>query len=360
MEERRSRRAYVIDLDQPPAKRWTHVVQREEVVLRRFARDLDSILRQQFGPMVANARKSLLRPLFHWKPLFTTFSQELTGIARETGKYGLSYGDLVFFNCALDFLAKCTSAVASTSQGQMHVRTLDWNMPFLKDLVIEVSFVSRGTIVCKGVTFLGCVGLLTGMRIGTNVDERYSLTYNFRKPFSGDGERVAKKTNDHHRHLWRSYWNKNVVSLHLRDIVQTTKGYDAAIEKVLGTRLPCAGYVTISGIKVSQGIVIAKGRDGFVKKMTKNYLIQTNHDEIAEEKWSRNGVDRDWAEGDPVLLSTLARKEFCEQKLNCLGLGTLHPVAVESTFDDEPVQNDSTIFTCVMFPATGALRLRIP
>jgi hypothetical protein len=44
----------------------------------------------------------------------------------------------------------------------IHGRTLDWHMPVLKTLAIEVVFQRRGVPVCRATTWAGYVGVLTG------------------------------------------------------------------------------------------------------------------------------------------------------------------------------------------------------
>src|SRR5689334_18597476 len=107
---------FIVDLDLPPRERWKHIVQQRKPAVLHVA---------------------VLRPLCWMKCIPTTYSQELAGMAEEMNNVlcknatatitRITYSDLVLFNIALDFLARCTSVVASTRNGQVHGRTLDWD-----------------------------------------------------------------------------------------------------------------------------------------------------------------------------------------------------------------------------------------
>jgi hypothetical protein len=78
---------------------------------------------------------------------------------------------LVALNVLLDLLMGCTSGGAMIQDGHgdtrmMHFRVLDWSMDLLRDVVVELQYVEyeNGPVVATSVTFLGFVGVLTGVR----------------------------------------------------------------------------------------------------------------------------------------------------------------------------------------------------
>ncbi|KAG0043764.1 hypothetical protein BGZ83_011062 [Gryganskiella cystojenkinii] len=103
---------------------------------------------------------------------------EIRGISRAIG---LPMHLLVAFNVLLDLLLGCTSGGLRVDEpGQesriLHMRTLDWGMDQLRELTVELDFVRYpgGPVVATTVTYLGYVGVLTGVRKGL------SISLNFR------------------------------------------------------------------------------------------------------------------------------------------------------------------------------------
>ncbi len=56
-----------------------------------------------------------------------------------------------------------------------HGRNLDYGVPGLQNIAVNVNFTSKGQTVYQGTTYAGYVGLLTGMKPGAfslSIDER--------------------------------------------------------------------------------------------------------------------------------------------------------------------------------------------
>lgn len=321
---------YVIDLDLKPSERWLHIVEKNKDVMRELGRDFRNIVRQQLGKKCSALYPVLIGPLCHLKPLPVEYTEELRGIAKTTGKFGISYKDLVFFNTALDYLARCTSVIAMTSDGPILMRTLDWDMPFLKRLAIRVAFYRNGVPVYQGVTFLGCVGLLTAMK-----SDIFALSYNFRKT----------STKGSFSYLKECYFGKETMSFLLRDVCSSASSVESAESMIRDSAVVCSGYITICGVRRSQCQVIAKGPRSYVEKLDRAFfLIQTNHDADVNE------VDREWADGDPILLTSVDRKRHVQSSLEPLKSETVQRAFLKSIMGKSPVLNDNTIFTCTSLP----------
>ena len=56
--------------------------------------------------------------------------------------------------------------VTSHSGTILHVRNLDYGIPDLQNVTVNVDFTQKGSVVYRGTTFVGYVGLLTGVRPG--------------------------------------------------------------------------------------------------------------------------------------------------------------------------------------------------
>ena len=102
---------------------------------------------------------------------------ELKGISEATG---VKMYLLVAFNVLLDLFMGCSSGGAAIRGGSgskmLHFRTLDWGMPSLRRVVVQLHFVTEenGPVLASSITYAGYVGVLTGVREGL------SMSLNFR------------------------------------------------------------------------------------------------------------------------------------------------------------------------------------
>ena len=87
---------------------------------------------------------------------------------------------LIAFNVFLDLLMGCSSGGAtvhdtdrlpSSSAKMVHFRTLDWDMPSLRRVLVILDFVLEpgGEVVASSITYAGFVGVLTGVRRGVSM-----------------------------------------------------------------------------------------------------------------------------------------------------------------------------------------------
>lgn len=109
-------------------------------------------------------------------------NRELKGISNATG---VSMYLLVCFNVLLDLFMGCSSGGAAVSDGvgaskMVHFRTLDWGMPALRRIVVQLDFVTQagGPVVASSVTYAGFVGVLTGVRQGLSVSLNFRPSHN--------------------------------------------------------------------------------------------------------------------------------------------------------------------------------------
>ena len=89
---------------------------------------------------------------------------------------------LVAFNVLLDLFMGCTSGgfrinPRDENSKMLHFRTLDWGMHALRQIVVHLDFVhhSESPICASSITYVGYVGVLTGVKEGL------SMSLNFRR-----------------------------------------------------------------------------------------------------------------------------------------------------------------------------------
>ncbi|KAH7129499.1 beta subunit of N-acylethanolamine-hydrolyzing acid amidase-domain-containing protein [Dactylonectria estremocensis] len=186
---------FVIDLSQPPELRYAHIV--EEFQSRLDDCDLTGLFHDLLRCLVGRKRGKCLgavaRVAFR-RVCREEETAELAGIAKMSG---VPMHILVAYNVLLDLLLGCTSGgvrmfdrdetwpAQDASTRMLHFRTLDWGMEQLRQIIVELDFVRfpGGPVVATSVTYLGYVGVLTGVRRGL------SMSLNFRPHHSKDSWR---------------------------------------------------------------------------------------------------------------------------------------------------------------------------
>lgn len=168
---------YIIDLSKPPSERYVEVATDYRQELRELTTIFDELVTVllPFIPLIIVRffAKLLLRRL-HSKEE----TEEIRGICNFAG---ISMYLAVALNVLLDSLMGCTSGVCQVTDEQkthsmIHFRTLDWGMDPLRKVVVELHFVQHkgGPVVARSITYVGFVGVLTGVREGL------SMSLNFR------------------------------------------------------------------------------------------------------------------------------------------------------------------------------------
>ena len=172
---------YQIDLSLPPEERYIHlatIYRREMVALTGLFDELLALVAPTAAvPWIKRVARIFLRRLHR-----SDETAELKGISRVTG---IDMYLLVALNVLLDTLMGCTSGAALCQDGDdegarprmLHFRTLDWGMDALRKLLVRLEFVrspDTHTVLATSITYVGFVGVLTGVRKGL------SLSLNFR------------------------------------------------------------------------------------------------------------------------------------------------------------------------------------
>lgn len=178
---------YTIDLSRPPRERYNEVVADFKPQLTKLTGLFDEVLIMSGLPIKSTTR---FARLFLRRLRSKEETEELKGISKASG---VPMYLLVSFNSLLDLFMGCTSGGARvrTEDGDgttmLHFRTLDWAMDVLRRVVVQLEFVDKphGAVVARSVTYVGYVGVLTGVRKGL------SVSLNFRPYHNNDVSRSA-------------------------------------------------------------------------------------------------------------------------------------------------------------------------
>ena len=179
---------YKIDLSLRPADRYVRVAEEYCDVLKSITRLFDELV-ESISPNIPVKWVKHLARLFLRRLYTDEETQEIRGISRVTG---IEMYLLVSLNVLLDLLMGCTSGAALAKDNAygddehrlLHFRTLDWGMDSLRKLLVRFEFVRSpdySTVLATNISYVGFVGVLTGVRKGL------SVSLNFRPNHDTDG-----------------------------------------------------------------------------------------------------------------------------------------------------------------------------
>lgn len=304
---------------------------------------------------------------------------------------------LVCFNVLLDLLMGCSSGGAAVKNGNpetnsppsrmTHFRTLDWGMPSLRRVIVQLDYVlePRGEIFASSITYAGYVGVLTGVR------KDLSLSLNFRGIHNDMHKPIANL---------KYYWHHLMVLLGLRrSISSLLRGYllprthagsngslhqrarELPTHEFIVTEASCRDkplVTTACYLCFSSGqetTVIEK--DLVTAKLTSStdFAIVTNADNstAAEDKASREAKDaakKPKTELEELIEEAYERRTCAEQNYRnlrlqltkaagqlddntCAGLPEVQDII--EMVQKYPTTNESTHFAAVMDPQQGSI-----
>ena len=128
---------FVVNLDLPPSVRWQHILRLYLDQFREVEKKIESmineIIGEWVGPMLEKVLSAIMSGITRFGLVY--YGEELKGFAQETG---LPLGKLVLIQFVYECFACCTSIVCQNEQNKiaMHIRTMDWELEFLKPLTI--------------------------------------------------------------------------------------------------------------------------------------------------------------------------------------------------------------------------------
>jgi hypothetical protein len=135
---------FIVDLNQPPSLRWQHILRLYIGQFRQVEEKIESMINQLIGPWVGPMLETSLSTIMAGVTRLglVHYGDELKGFSQETG---IPLGRLVLMQFVYECFACCTSIVCKneTTNTPVHIRTMDWELDFLKPLTIGTSVESR-------------------------------------------------------------------------------------------------------------------------------------------------------------------------------------------------------------------------
>ncbi|XP_065201541.1 acid ceramidase-like isoform X2 [Planococcus citri] len=333
---------YRIDLNTPPVERWKKLASDMKPQISKFLEAIRNNTNEIFG-------SEIFRVIDNYIPLLTKtlpqeYYEEIIGISEATE---LSVGEVTIYNIFYEFHSLCTSIVMRDVDNKMyHGRNLDFGLflgwdvknktwlvaELLRPLIVKVEFERAGQPLYTSVSFAGYTGVLTGIKknlFSLSVNERFKLNGGL----IGIIEWIFGRRNQQ--------WNGILT----RQVMEKANSYNEAQKLLSSPHLLAPCYFILTGTKPDQGCVITRGRHDFdmwslADEKMKNtwYLVQTNYDH-----WKKPPSFDDRSSPATICLELLGRQDAIYSLYNVL-----------STI---PVLNKLTVYTAIMDPLTGDMKL---
>ena len=364
---------FKIDLSAPPEERYLHVAQIYKEELRALPRLFDEVLAQAFPgqgkvPVVVKRMAAWFLRSLH----SNEESRELVGISRVTG---IQMHLLIAFNVLLDLFMGCTSGGMRVTKGKgpdrmLHFRTLDWGMDPLRNVIVQFDFINsiNGSVVASTVSYVGFVGVLTGVRPGL------SLSLNFRP--NHDASTRTRNFQFYFHHLMVLFGRRPSISSLLRKCLLPSPSEGqykcpdlSSIEQSFPQNTTTAAYLVFSD--GDRTVTMEKDHRTALVRSSGNFIVVTNHDVDKENKTSLETTNRFLNTGMAAIVEESTERKDCivqkwkrvqrkTCKANLAGNQAALVAITEQTLkrwiNTYPVTNEETHFACVMDPKDGVFR----
>lgn len=168
---------YTIDLSLPPDQRYVKVATDFAPKMRTLVHLFDDILTSITPHKFTKRVIEFFASIFLFRLFSAEETKELKGISKACG---VKMFLLIALNVLLDSMLGCTSGGVLVApkkvKGQeeeeprmMHLRTLDWGMDPLREVLVILEFVRSASdepekVLARTVTYAGFVGVLTGVK----------------------------------------------------------------------------------------------------------------------------------------------------------------------------------------------------
>lgn len=317
---------YIIQLDKKD--RWTKVINDHKEkcinILNSFETMIDNDL-------MGNIMKNIALFIIRISKSSAMYLQEIESIANILE---IPTEKVILAQLMYEFCANCTSAMVEHEGQNVHYRTLDWGLPQLKDLTVELIFQRNEKTVFRATSWAGYVGIMTGMTY--HLDNNYTLALNYRNT-NGTLFNSVQRT-------IRMYYP---IGYLIRNTLESSLPFEEALDILKNAQLISPCYLTICTMN-EKLIIVRNCKDGYtIRKKNKRYpdhLCQTN-------------IDPGCHDEDKNILSSIERRKKVESIF--LNNEWKNMDDILRSFHVYPINNEITIYETIMNPGTGYYKTNI-
>jgi acid ceramidase len=309
-------KTYILDLDIEPSKRWINIISENKNQCIEAIAELQNKILSQINPMTYNILYYTINYVTPSK--YIKYYDELKSISEILE---ISFDKILIGQLCYEMFAACTSVGICMNGQNVHYRTMDWPMKSLKNITIKLKVMKSNKILYEGITWIGYVGILTGMKYNS-----YSLSINYRK-----------SNNTLHNNALKIIQLKYPISYLCRELLESSDTLLKVKEKLEQTELISPCYISLCGIN-NDFYVITRDPDSYKTIFANNYLIQTNKD----------------SENDKYdIFNSTERHKYVEELILKNDKNLINNLV------KYPIINLDTIYYCVMIPSKNKFICKI-
>jgi len=309
---------HIVELRDAPQTRWAPLINQYKAPILSVLQTIKGHIPSHILPFI----EKLANPLA--KLWSEPYKSEMAGIADALG---VPVADVLAMNLFYELASGCTSIVARHANGTIyHGRNLDYSIPGLQNITVTVRFVNNGSTEYMGTTYVGYIGLLTGMR-----PSAFTVSIDERDTKNGTVWDNAMEAIFRHGHS---------IGFLLRTTLATAADYGSALKSLQTTHVDSPSYLVLGGAR-EQASVITRNRDLAVDTWSLDanegrwFLVETNYDH-----WGPVPADDN-------------RRDPANKRMNATLPEALGPKAMHDIMFQFPTLNDHTTYSTVMSSDTG-------
>lgn len=320
------------NLDLPPLERWRFLTNYRSRVKR-----LEHKIFSNPTIFLSWSEKLISEITKHVVSRFAAYVDDLRAISQILD---IHLGRLILMQLVYESCSCCTSLIFKDSDDHLHhFRTMDWEMPDLKRMTLQLEVFRNGQLLYYSTTWVGYLGCLTVMR-----PNNYTIAVNYRRtPTTSDQPNIWTNF----RNLVSYYWPVGYVVKHTIENYSDLYQAKDYLEKAL---LISPTYFTICG--KYDGFLITRKYNGLALptlrliNMKERYLVQTNID---------------WSNQDPRdnILWSLERQKYVRDNLSQIHGQSFDPDRIWEFASKWPILNDDTIYATLMSPTNNTYQNKL-
>jgi N-acylethanolamine-hydrolysing acid amidase len=216
-------------------------------------------------------------------------------------------------------------------------------MEALRYLVIDVEFVRNKIVIFTATTWVGFVGMFTGMTNNEKDGISLSLNYRWCNGYS----------------IWTFlsfFFQYEPIEFALRNILEKGATFNEALKTLRTAPILSPCYLVLTGCNEGEGVLITRDRNDdinplYLKDSKTGFISQTNIDHWVDK------VDSKWAAGDELLKNSIERRDKSCQLLSKVNLEEKSLEEIEKdlffVLEQYPVYNYQTVYQVIMCPKHG-------
>jgi len=314
----------IVNLDSNPYDRWADIVAPHKEDLLKVVSQIDKI--SGSIPFIGSLGLEFVLNTIQQKidAGGVLYYDELRGIADTID---VDVRRVILLQLCYEFFSACTCVSMLVEDEPALYRTMDWEMPELKPLTKQFEFMRNGEIVFRSVSWVGYVGVFTGVRRGL------ALALNFR---------TTNQQTSITQNFWRATNKMWPAGYLLRQCLEHASP-DEVCPWIEQTQLISPCYISV--LLGDQAHVYAMNNDFVALHRSRN--IKDHNDALVQAN-----IDNPNEKGNNILWS----KERVKQ------VDTFIKSRTDSDKNDVikslgyfPVKNMTSIYRCILVPSIGQI-----